>query len=188
MQRHMKHIIPLRRQIHLEMPPRCHPPALHPYILPRRDPSEDVLEVRDVLHRDLNGESLPVENIAERRHVPILNKNGDAPRVQRLDHTRARYLVAARADAVLALPHHCRVGDTFREIPVDLDVRILVLPMLEKNRPDRAMEPARKEGEDRPSGSRWPTNQPICPPAREVDLWDRHVLRGLEPFGYVRIA
>lgn len=188
MQNQMKHVEPLRRIIHHEVPPHHPHPPLHPYILPRRDPRQNLLQVRDVSDRNLHRERLPVEDVAERQGVIVADRHGHALEIHRLDDARARHLVAARAEAELAPPHHVVVGDPPREVFGDSDVAVLVLPVLQQERPDGAVVAAREEGEDRAAGGRRPPEHPRGRVGLEVDLREGDVFRRVESLRRVRVA
>lgn len=60
----------------------------------------------------------------------VLDDYRNAAHVKRLDHPRTSYFVPAWADAVPALADHAIVRNAFRKVLVDLDVYVLVFPML----------------------------------------------------------
>lgn len=159
MQNHMKHIVSLRRRINLKMAPHLNPPPLHLHILPQRNRRKYLLQIGDISHRNNHGKRLPVQNVAERSDVTVLDQNRHAAEVEALHHSRTSHLVAARANTVAAAPHHVVVGHVFGEVSVDLHVGVRrVLPVLKEDRPDRAMDAAGIEDECRPLGRRRATD------------------------------
>lgn len=104
---------------------------IHSQVLPRRYPTENRLQIGNVLDGDGNRERFPIDNVAERRDIVVGNEDRNAPGVNGLDNSRASNFVAARAEAKLALPHHVDVRNVLGEVFVDLNVAVLILPLLD---------------------------------------------------------
>lgn len=127
---HVKNIKPLRRRIDLKMSPHFQHSPLHSYVLPGRYARQDPLQVRNVLHRDLDRERFPVQDVAERRDVVVGDEHRDAAGVDRLHNPRAGHFVPARANAELALSQHVVVRDPLGEVLLYFHVLVFVLPVL----------------------------------------------------------
>lgn len=180
MKNHVKHIKPLRRRMHLKMPPDLHHSPLHSYVLPRRYTRQDPLQVRNVTHRDLNRERFPVQDVAERWHVMLRNQNRDTSCVDCLNNSRTSNFVAAWTEAVLALSQHLIVGNASWKILMNLDVFIFVLPVLQEHRPNRTVKAPCKECQDRASWRGWTANQAGYYTCLEIDFRERYILSGIE--------
>ncbi|GMH30174.1 hypothetical protein Nepgr_032017 [Nepenthes gracilis] len=95
----------------LEMPPNLNNSSLHPNVLSCRYTHQNFLRVGYVLHRDLDREGLPIQDVTKWWNVVVGHENGHATGVDRLNNPRACGLVSARANAVSAVLHHAVVGD-----------------------------------------------------------------------------
>lgn len=127
----MIHIISLRRRVYFKVSPNFHHPPIHSQVLPCRYSCQDRLQVWNFVDRDLNRERFPIDYVAEWWDVVVGNEDRNAAGVNGLDNPRACNFVAAGAETELALPHHVNVGDPLGEILVDLNVLVLVLPLLD---------------------------------------------------------
>lgn len=185
----MKHVESLRRRVHLKVAAHLNPIPLQPHVIPDINPSQYLLQVRDILHRHNHRKRLPVQDIAERNHITFLDQDRHAAHVQALHHSRAGHFVAAGADAVLALPHHVVVIEVFREVAVDLHVRVgFVLPVVEEDRADRAVDASRVEDEDGALGGGRAAEHAFGGAEWEVDFGDGDVAGWVEVFGGVGVA
>jgi len=157
MKYHMKHIISLGWRMYLKVSPNLSHSFLHSYVLPWRNIHQNVLQVGNFFHRNLNWEHLPIQNITERRDIVIRNEHRNTPCVNCLHHSRACHLIPTRAEAKLALPQHAIVRNTLWEVLVNLNIFILFFPMLKKNWPNGAMNASSKECQNWTLRCRWPT-------------------------------
>lgn len=145
MQNHVEHIIPLRREINLKMPPHSHSIPLHLHIPLLRYSHQNLLQVCNLLHLNLNGKLTPIQDVVERLGVVILEQQRNAAHVDRLHHPRARNLPPAGADAVLAPPEHAIVRHVLGEVLVNLNVGVPASPLLHQDLPDVAVDASRVE-------------------------------------------
>nr|GMD46125.1 SRSF protein kinase 2 [Ipomoea batatas]GME09080.1 SRSF protein kinase 2 [Ipomoea batatas] len=103
---HVSNIVPLRRQIHLEMSSGYQPSPLQSYVPSLRYSGEDFLQVWNVLHRDFHRERLPVQDVAERRDIVVLDEHRDTACVKSFHHSWTGNLVSTGAYAELGLSQH----------------------------------------------------------------------------------
>lgn len=133
MEYHMEDIIPLRRKIDLKMPPDLSPSPLHSYILSRRNSVQNSLQIRNILHRNINRKCFPVQNITERCHVMILDNYRYTTSIQSFHDSRTRYLVPTWTNTVLAFFHHPVIRNALWKVSVYLNffffVSVLVFPV-----------------------------------------------------------
>lgn len=151
----MIQIKPPWRVIHHEMLLHRLQSPLHPYILPWCYAHKNLLEVWNVLDRDLDREGLPVKNITEWQHIIGINGNRHALVVDCLHDSWASNFISTWAKAEPALLHQVDVGHSFGEVLVDLNIIVLILPVLQKHRPNRPMVSSGEEGKDWTARSRW---------------------------------
>ena len=127
----MVNIESLRRKVDYEVSSNVDHSPVHSQVLPRRYSGQDLLQVRNVVDGDFDGERFPIEDVAERRDVVIGNEDRNAAGVNGLHDSGTGDFVAAGAEAEPALPHHLNVRDPFREVLVDSNILVLVLPLLD---------------------------------------------------------
>lgn len=140
MKDHMEHIKSFRGRMYLKVSPNLSHPSLHPYILTRRNPHQDLLQVWNVLNRKLDRETLPVQDVTERRDIMLRDENRNTPGVDCLHHPGASHLIPTWAKTELALPKHVIVRNTtLWKVLLNLNVLVLVFPILKKNGPYVAM-------------------------------------------------
>lgn len=176
MQDHVIDIKSLWRRIDFKVPPHVEYSPVHSEILPRRNSGEDFLQIRDVVDGDLDGEGVPVEDVAERRDVVVGNQDRNAAGVDGLHDSGAGHFVSAGAEAELALPHHLDVRHPLGEVLVDPNVVVLILPLLDQNGPYWAVEPAGEERQNWPAGRRWAAQKPGYVTRLEIDFREGYVL------------
>lgn len=172
MKYHMIHIKSLRRRVHFKVSPNFHHSPIHSQVLPRRYPGQDCLQVWNVIDRDFHGERFPIDDIAEWWDVVVGNQDRNAAGVNGLDNSWTGDFVAAGAEAELALPHHVNVRDPFGEVLVDLNVLVLVLPLLDQNGPYWAVKPTGEEGQNWAARGRWTAKKSGQETCLQIDFWE----------------
>ena len=170
MKSHVEDVISLRSVIDDEMPLHLFDTALHSKVLPGRDGQQNVLNVGYVLHLDLHRKCFPIQDVAERWDVGIGNQDRNTISINCLHHSGTCHFVAAGAEAELALPQHCIVGHSWGELFENLDIVVFVLPLVEKQVPNVAVETPRKECQNSSLGRRRST-QASHDPSQQVDFW-----------------
>ena len=162
--------------------------SLHSYMLPWGNTHQNVLQDGYVFHWKLNWERLPIQNVTKRRNIVLWNEHRNTPCVNCFHHSRASDLIPTRAEAKLALPQHAIVRNTLWEVLVNLNIFILVFPMLKKNWPNGAMNSPSEESQNWTFRCRWPTNETIYWTGLEIDFRKWNILCRLESFRGVGIA
>lgn len=185
MKHHIQHIIPPRRPVYNKMLLHLQNPLPLLRILLRRHPFQNLLHFRYPPRRNVDGKRAPIENVAEGRRVAVGDEDGHAADMHGLHQPRTGYLVAAGAEAELGGGHEIEVVEVLREVFVDLDVWVFVLPVVEEGLPYASVGAA---GEERQDAFRLVPVRRVQGGGQDLDFRQRHVTRRNETFRNVGVA